>query len=252
MRMSEWTPEVIRFMEDAEQNTAYFNHIASIVRDHTDSNARIADVGCGMGQLSFALANHASNVDAIDISERAIHYVNQRIAHTNCNNIHGVHESMFDWSPSEPYDAMAFCLSASIPDALRIGFSRCKGTLIIVNKIQSKMDTSRQRSGALAVERTRRPLVYNFEETLLDLARQGLCFEGREVSIDYGQPFRSLEDARLYYSLFRTRSFPQGVSDEQILAQLDETNDAEFPLYLPVRRHLAVYVIDASRQHNLH
>lgn len=248
MRMSEWTPEVIRFMEDAERKTSYFSHIASIVRDHTASGARIADVGCGMGQLAFALADHASSVDAVDLSERAIGYVNGRVQRTNCENVHGVLESMFDWEPSKPYDAMAFCLSASIPDALRIGLERCRGTLIIVNKIQSKMDANRQRSGLQTAERDRRPLVYNFEETLLDLARQGLCFEGREISIDYGQPFRSLDDARLYYSLFRTRSFPDGATDQQILSQLDRTEDPEFPLYLPVRRHLAVYVIDASRQ----
>lgn len=122
-----------------------------------------------------------------------------------------------------------------------------------MNKIQAKMDAERRNPAAFdaaaapADERTVRPLVYNFEETLIDLARRGVCSEGRELSVDYGQPFRTLEDAQRYFALFRTRTFPGGVTQRQLARLLDETGNDEFPYHLPIRRHLAAYVLDAER-----
>lgn len=264
MRMSAWTDDIISFMEDANRFTSYFDYLAAIVKDHTPPMGRICDAGCGMGQLALALAPFASAVDAVDTSAAATDYVGHLARREDASNVRAVRADMRLLQPEARYDTMAFCLSASVADALAIARRCCIGKVVVVNKIQAKMDACRgngsepsgvraRKPGAAfdaavapADERTVRPLVYNFEETLLELARRGICSEGRELSIDYGQPFRTLKDAQRYFALFRTRSFPGGVTTAQLAHLLNETGNDEFPYYLPIRRHLAAYVLDAG------
>ena len=69
---------------------------------------------------------------------------------------------------------------------------------------------------------------------------------GTELSLEFGQPFRSLADAARYCALFRTRDFPAGPSRADLAALLDETGDDVFPYYLPVRRRLALFALDLA------
>ena len=56
MRMSSWTPDIVRFMEDAASVTDYFGIMARVGTQGLPSGSVVLDAGCGMGQLACSMA----------------------------------------------------------------------------------------------------------------------------------------------------------------------------------------------------
>lgn len=166
MRMSSWTPDVIRFMEDASSHTPYFDEIAAAVLRHAGSTARVCDAGCGMGQLAFALAPHAGRVDAVDRSPRAIAYVRAQAEARGLRTVRPRRADVASLRPAEPYDLMVFSLSASLEDARAAARCRCRGTLVVINKmhgappeaVRAPPARARPRAQPARLARARRPL----------------------------------------------------------------------------------------------
>ncbi len=238
MRMSSWTPDVIRFMEDASSHTPYFDEIAAAVLRHAGSTARVCDAGCGMGQLAFALAPHAGRVDAVDRSPRAIAYVRAQAEARGLRTVRPWRADVASLRPAEPYDLMVFSLSASLEDARAAARGRCRGTLVVINKMH----------GAPPEPDARRPRVHGLERSLRGLRALGIPCVGEALDLEFGQPFRSLEYAAAYCALFRTRDFPAGPAPADLARLLDKTGDERFPYYLPVRRRLALVALDLGAE----
>lgn len=235
MRMSRWTPEIVRFMEDASAYTPYFDAMAAAVRRFAPSCERVCDAGCGMGQLSFALAPYAGHVDAVDRSARAVGYVRRQARERGAHAVRPIRADVASLRPEQPYDLMVFSLSASLDAALSLARPRCVGTLVVVNKVHDA-----------APDGTPRPHVHDFAHSLAGVNAAGIPCTGTELSLEFGQPFRSLADAARYCALFRTRDFPADPSRADLAALLDETGDDVFPYYLPVRRRLALFALDLA------
>jgi hypothetical protein len=87
----------------------------------------------------------------------------------------------------------------------------------------------------------KRPIVYDFEATLAHLQQSGYNCNGYELDLEFGQPFRTLEEAQLYYMIFRTRSYPGGISLPELEQLLQHRPGDRYPWYLPITRHLAIF-----------
>lgn len=236
MRMSSWTPDIIRFMEDASSYTPYFDALAAVVLRFAGPAARACDAGCGMGQLSFSLAPHVERIDAVDLSPNAISYVRTQVKAKGPRNVRPCAANVASLRLREPYDLMVFNLSASLEHAWNAARGRCRGTLVVINKMHGASCASVERS----------PSAHDLGRRLRGIGALGIACAGTELDLEFGQPFRSLEDATRYCALFRTRDFPAGPSRADLARLLDETGDARFPYYLPVRRRLALIALDLS------
>lgn len=264
MRMSSWTPDIVRFMEDADRLSPYFRQLAAIAATQCPRGGSVLDAGCGMGQLSLALSSHAGRVDAVDRSEDAVRKLARTVRRLDVRNVRPICADMFAWcrqaggeaawelwangsvrdasrpgrgtaQPNNPYDLAVFCLSASFEDAYAAACRAGARRVLVVNKIHAREmhDT--------------RPVVEDFDAALRASRKVNPRCQGMRVRLDYGQPLRSLEDAVRYFGLFRTRTFPHGVTPEQVAELLERRNDAEFPYYLPVFRNLAVFSCPCDR-----
>lgn len=242
MRMSSWTPDILRFMEDAARHTSYFADLAAVVRRHCAPGGRILDAGCGMGQLSLALAGHAGLVDAVDCSPQAVAYVGRAAQLAGMRNVRARRADMLSLQPDYPYDLAVFCLSASFEDAYEACVRMGARKVLVVNKIHREPDATR-------------PVVDDFGVSLARNRGVDARCTGEVVHLDYGQPLRSLADAVAYFGLFRTRSYPNGISEAAVERLLERRDDPEFPYYLPVARTLAVFSCEVvaspgrNRQH---
>lgn len=235
--MSGWTPEIVRFMEDAACASDYFQRLARVVTAGLPQGASVCDAGCGMGQLACEMARLGFNVDALDKSAAAVRYARSLSARSE----HGerVHVRVGDFSEGggPSCDRMVFCLSASVRDAFWAARTAGAKSLVVVNKVHARVEYGDEYLGS-------RPVVRDAQAEYDDVRACGIVGSVRELEFEYGQPFRSLEDARCYFGLFRTRKYPLGVTDAELERELVRTGDGRFPWYLPVSRRLSIFDID--------
>lgn len=265
MRMSSWTPDIVRFMEDADRLSPYFRQLATLAAAQCPRGGRVLDAGCGMGQLSLALSGHAGHIDAVDRSQEAVRELACTARRLGVRNVRPVCADMFAWcrqaservgarelragrpargasrpghgavGQGHPYDLVVFCLSASFEDAYAAACRAGARRVLVVNKIHARE------------ARDTRPVVDDLTGALERARRVDARCRGVRVRLDYGQPLRSLEDAVRYFGLFRTRTFPHGVTAGQVAELLERRDDPEFPYYLPVMRNLAVFSCPCDR-----
>ncbi len=269
MRMSCWTPDIVRFMEDADRLSPYFGQLAAIASRECPCGGYVLDAGCGMGQLSLSLAGYAGHIDAVDRSPEAIAHLKEAVVREGAANVHPQCADMFAWRgptaphaqgrsarlrsphatvrpnvrtqhvlrpPRHPYDLAVFCLSASFEDAYAASCRMGARRVLVINKIHARNPYEP------------RPVVDDFAGALARNRRIDPRVRGMRVRLDYGQPLRSLEDAVTYFGLFRTRTYPQGVTTAQVASLLERRDNPEFPYYLPVWRDLAVFVCQTSHR----
>lgn len=248
MRMSAWTPDIVRFMDDASSVTSYFSVVAHEVCRGLASGSRVCDAGCGMGQLSFELAALGMDVTAVDSSAEALSRASSReLASTAYRPTFYRQDYTRHAASAHPYDRMVFCLSASVETAFAAACLNNASSLVVVNKAHERVDADRfsiDAMGAVPPSSFARPVVYDAHACLGDLRRKGIVCTARERRFEFGQPLRNLEDAARYFALFRTRRYPRGIDEEELLALLERRDDAEFPYYLPVVRRLVFFDVD--------
>ena len=268
--MSCWTPDILRFMEDADRLSPYFRDLARLAAAQCPRGGRVLDAGCGMGQLSLALAEHAGHIDAVDRSEQAIAHLAEEARHCGATNVHPHCADMFAWGAGnreacvparsagrlskrgarrrawdpgssaqqavDTYDLAVFCLSASFEDAYAAACRAGARRVLVINKIHAHNPYDP------------RPVVDDFAKALESNRDIDPRTHGTRIRLDYGQPLRSLEDAVTYFSLFRTRTYPNGVTREEVSGLLQRRDDPDFPYYLPVWRDLAVFSCETSER----
>ena len=248
MRMSAWTPDIVRFMEDASRCTAYFSTVAREACRGLAPGSRVCDAGCGMGQVSFELARLGMDVTAVDASAEALGHASHRnfdgrgARPVFCRQDYTAHAAA-----ASPYDRMVFCLSASVETAFSAARLNGASSLVVVNKAHARVEAdcfSIGSSGAVRPAALARPVVYEVDECLDELDAKGIVCTAHEEVLEFGQPLRSLEDAALFFSLFRTRRYPRGIDEAELRTALQRREDVEFPYYLPVERRLVFFEVD--------
>lgn len=236
MRMSEWTPEIIGFMEDASQGSDYFEKLAEIALRDLPRGSLVCDAGCGLGQLSFSMAAAGMKVHALDRNPNALSHVSRKTKEADIAP--QVTPILADFGQEDfsrtVYDRMVFSLSSSAVNAFHSAWLHQAKSLVVINKIHTSKPT--------VVDD--RPIVYNLEHTVGQLCALGLTTTASDIVLHLDQPFRSLADAQRYFELFRTRTFPHGATIEQLKTTLHATEESDYPYLLPVSRHLAIFRID--------
>ncbi|MDR1185510.1 MAG: hypothetical protein LBK67_12055 [Coriobacteriales bacterium] len=253
MRMSAWTPQILYFLENASYNSTYFRGLAAIVKEHTTPKDYLCDAGSGMSQLSVELSPYVRRIDATDCSMNAVSYTSGRLAFLGIRNIAPIHANLLNYQPDERYDLMVFSLSLSVEDAYSAAQGRCRGHFLVINKVHRLMEEDRRKTDCRIAGSggnngdtrqlflKQRPLVYDFQTHLDKLHAAGKNCTGKQISLRFDQPFKNLDEAHLFFRLFRNKSYPNGLSDGQLLKLLIETEDSPYPLRLPITRHLAIF-----------
>lgn len=242
--MGDWTPQIVDFMVDATEQTDYFKKLAAIIREEVVLGGCICDAGCGLGQLSFELAPYVRYVDAVDRSLNAVALAGHEALFGGYGNVLVRYGDFDQQLFPVSYDCMIFSLSASFDDAYAIAKRAGAKRLVVVNKVHKSIEQDRSKTDILPYRRSNRPMVYDFSETVANLRHRGFAVRASRATLDFGQPLRSLEAAREFILLYRSDKYPDGIEDDELEGLLDRRDSAEFPYYLPMTRHLAVFALD--------
>lgn len=230
--MQKWGPEAIRFMRTASEYGTYHEQLAQILMKWVPNDGHICDAGCGLGDLSLALAKRCREVTAVDRAEAPLEVLRERCNYSNVR-IHCA--DLMSFLPSQPYDAMVFCYFGKLPQILQIAKSQCHGKVILV-----KRNCAHQRF-SIGQPEGHTDIADTTESYLNTL---GIPYEKELLSLELGQPFTSLEDAVGFFKLYDKSG--SEITPEMIAPRLISTGREDYPLYLPEQRRMGIFVLNAQ------
>ena len=188
--MQAWTPEGMAFLQDAMACCGYYPALARRIAPYLPAQAHVCDAGCGLGGLSVALLPYCRHVTAVDRAAAPLENLRQRAGHDPRLTVR--QGDIRCLPPETPYDAMVFCLFGDVEEALAVARQQCRGTVLLIRRDYAyhRFSTGRVPVGFTAADS---------EDTLRHL---GLSYRMERFSLEFGQPLRSLEDARRFFRLY--------------------------------------------------
>ena len=129
-----WTPDMIRFMQAANEKSDYHARLAAILAPRLSGCRTLCDAGCGLGALSAALSPYFEKITAADVSDEALDVLRQTIQTRQLTNITPLHCDLLTSEDKTQYDAMVFCFFGSLAEILPVARRQCAKTVIIIKK----------------------------------------------------------------------------------------------------------------------
>ena len=243
--MFRWTDDMIRFMADAAGCTDFHQRLASELLPWLHPDDTVCDAGCGLGYLSLALAPHVRHITAAERDAAALAVLERELAARHIENVTPLCADVFTHRPDRPYDAMVFCFFGSMDEILSVAAAQCRGRVIAVKRDQA----------AHRFTVTRQPLggSHELEAACRRLSELGIPYQLKRTAFHFDQPFRSWEDARRFFEIYRRRDDASLITDELLRQRLEATGDGEFPWRLPSVRPAGIIAFDALKiQDTLH
>ena len=235
--MYRWTPDSIRFRIDAAEQVRYDDAIVAQIVPQLSADAHICDAGCGLGYTSLALARHCARVTAIDTRKEALSILRTNCFKDNITNIDVIEGDLFSMHPAQAYDAMLFCFFGRLEETLRVAKEQCSGTIFMVKK---NWQTHRFTPGEVPLER------FTFQQTLQELDALEIPYRAETVLLEMGQPFRSLQDAALFFETYRHEGDDTALSQERLKSLLLSKDSSAFPYFLPAKQTLGFIKVVVS------
>ena len=137
--------------------------------------------------------------------------------------------------PEEPYDAMVFCFFGTAEETLRLARAQCRGRVIIIQKGWSEHRFSLGRK-----KMNRR----SYADTLALLKELEIPCRCEKLTLEMGQPFRSLRDACRFFELYENSG--AAVTEEAVRARLTPTGRPDFPWYLPQPKEMGFITLETG------
>jgi len=78
------------------------------------------------------------------------------------------------------------------------------------------------------------------------LTNLGIPFEEKTFDLEFGQPFRSLVDARRFFEIYSHDEDKSSITDAFLRSKVLETGREDFPLYMPHLRNLSILKFEAA------
>ena len=227
--MFQWKPDMVRFMKDASEYGSYHREVVEWLRPWLRPDWHVCDAGCGLGYLSLALEPYVRQVTAVDVHPDALAVLRENCKGRESTSIEICQGDIQAIRPARPFDAMVFCFYGEIEGILAAGKRLCDGTVFVFMR---NYDGHRFSAGNR--ERGEIPFPYSCRY----LSERQIPYEARELTLELGQPFRSLADARRFFEVYTPEEDRAGITDAFVKSRLRETGEEEFPYYLPHEKQM--------------
>ena len=189
----------------------------------------ICDAGSGLGYLSLELASHAKRVTAVEVNPNAAAVLTDNCVKYGITNVTSRCGAIANVLPEKPYDAMVFCFFGRRREILRLAKEQCTGDIFVFtrNYDSHRFSAEKHRSGYEGFPQ--------FSDILTEL---GIPFHFETFTLEFGQPFRNLEDAHRFFRLYSKDRNKGVLTEDFIRSQLTETHREDFPFYMPHQKHM--------------
>lgn len=221
-----WTADRIRWYLDASRCGDFHQKLADVIEPHLLPGDRLCDLGCGLGQLDLRLAPMVSHITCVDIDESVLVHLERQARETGAANLAARCCDVAELDGR--FDVVLMTFFGHPPRLMFDCMRRASRKLIRVVHAHA--------GGAGRKRETVRDIAAALEEA-------GCVYQLTEGRFEFGQPLRSLEEARAFVLCNSPGLLPRQV-DGYLRQRLEETGRADFPLYLPGEKALGIFVID--------
>ncbi|MBQ8238056.1 MAG: methyltransferase domain-containing protein [Oscillospiraceae bacterium] len=229
--MQLWFEDMIRFMRDASEYGTYNQELVKRLAPDMTKDMHICDAGCGLGYLSLELAPYVGRISAVEKNAEPLRVLEENCRARGITNISIRNGAIQNMAPQEKYDAMVFCFFGRIHEILDVAKRQCKGNVFIITRTYTshRFSVGHHPTGSYGYRSS--------QEVLRDL---GIPYEETRLALEFGQPFRSLEDARRFFEIYSKDEDKSDITDEFLLGRLVKIEHPQFPYYMPHLRNLAI------------
>ena len=234
-----WNAKTTEWFQRASEYTGFHDELSKILIRHLQGAQTIADLGCGAGMIDFKLSESFRQITCIDREPVVTHLLKKEVYSRAVSNmtvktadLNYLNQSLPD-SGNEPWDAaIMLFVNAETLDIRQL--LRCvKDKLIIV-----------ERGGCInnpyVGERAKK------EHSLLPfinhLFSQGIRTHVSDYTLEYGQPFFSIKEAKEYTTIYHRNRCDETV-EQYLEKHLISTGEKPYPFYLPHKKHFGVFEI---------
>ena len=226
-----WNNQTVRWFEDASEYTGYGRKMAQILKEYIPQGDTLCDLGCGAGLVDFALADHCSSITCVDISPDAVEHVRHKALVNGIKNMHAL-----------CMDASELTGSWDTVMAIFFGRGQIHEKYLRLAGKRFVLITHAHRKGNFGPEGHQTLKCSDIATTKDYLDSMGLKYEHKVLTLEYGQPFLDLEDARAF-----VRSYTRPMKEETLEAYLEEnlekTGEEKWPYYLPNMKDFGLFII---------
>ena len=235
--MQLWEKDMVRFMRDASEYGSYNQELVKRLSPYLNKEMNICDAGCGLGYLSLALAPYVGTVTGVERHPDAAAVLVENSRALGLDNVISRCGPIETTLPETPYDAMVFCFFGGIDEILTISKQQCRGRVFIItrNYTTHRFSVGEHRTGS-----------YGRRTSHAKLEDLGIPFEETTLSLEFGQPFRSFEDARRFYETYSKDADKTVITDEFLQDKLVKLGEGKFSYYMPHSRELAILTFDSN------
>jgi len=224
-----WNANTVKWYREANAYSGFFRNVAALIAPKLQGYSTFCDIGCGLGLVDLELSKSISQITCIDINTEAIGTLKKSIEE---QKIHNIETRLMDCSElNENWDIIYMSFFGS--HELEKYLPHCQKMIAVVGK-KIKENT--------AMDQYKSFQKNSYDKVEEDLNRKGIPYSLTEVSLEFGQPLVSVEDAKNYI-----KSNYAGISDADVndfLAQkLIETNEKDYPFYLPKTKSIGIFEI---------
>ena len=224
-----WSEKTIRWFADASAFTGFHRKLAALLSERLPGKGTLADVGCGTGLVDFELAPRYERVVCVDVCEQALASLRGCAAARGAANI-------------ETRLADAASLSDRFDDVIAVFYGDAEliaKKLLPLAKAGFAAVVHASPDGKLGPEDYRLKKTDTAAAAAELLTGLGIEFCRTDVALEYGQPFRTVEDAREFTRAYSDRP-PEAAVDEYLEKNLVATGERDFPLYLPNEKRFSI------------
>lgn len=238
----EWTEKSIENYKRASRYTAFHKKLSVLAEPYLDESWTLADIGCGLGLIDFFIAPMVASIDAIDSSEPAIADLNSRLDDEYYANKHIAEKINPVWADPETLGDFSWdvvMMNFFGPDEVLLEdlIDRAKRRVLIFTH-------GRQSSwGFRGAQNDDETLSADELEEFLN--SRNLPFKKTVIEMQFGQPFKSIEDIHEFLNTFGGENLDEVAVKKIVSAEerIIKTNRYDFPYYLPKSISVALFIV---------
>jgi cyclopropane fatty-acyl-phospholipid synthase-like methyltransferase len=229
-----WNANTIKWYREANAYSGFFRNVAALIAPKLEGYATFCDIGCGLGLVDLELSKSIRQITCIDINTAAIVTLKKSIEEQKIQNIE---TRLMDCSElNESWDIIYMSFFGS--HELEKYLPHCKKMIAVVGK-KIKENT--------AMDKYKSFQKNSYDKVEEDLNRKGIPYSLTEISLEFGQPLVSVEDAKNYI-----QSNYAGISDAEVndflFQKLLETNEKDYPFYIPKTKSIGIFEIKGDNR----